>query len=176
MEPKIYLITGVMASGKSTTAELLARKFPRAVHLRGDIFRKMIVSGREEMAENPSDEAVRQLHLRYELAAGAARRYWEAGFTVVLQDNYYGEEWPRMLERFKGLPLRAVVLCPPVRVVEARERARAKTGYTGFAVGSLWQGFMESTPRAGFWLDNGALTPEETAEAILRHFEEKEGR
>ena len=110
MEPKIYLITGVMASGKSTTAELLARKYPRAVHLRGDIFRKMIVSGREEMAENPSDEAVRQLHLRYELAAGAARRYWEAGFTVVLQDNYYGEEWPRMLERFKGLPLRAVVL------------------------------------------------------------------
>ena len=120
MEPKIYLITGVMASGKSTTAELLARKYLRAVHLRGDIFRKMIVSGREEMAENPSDEAVRQLHLRYELAAGAARRYWEAGFTVVLQDNYYGEEWPRMLERFKGLPLRAVVLCPPVRVVEAR--------------------------------------------------------
>ena len=134
------------------------------------------MSGREEMAENPSDEAVRQLHLRYELAAEAARRYWEAGFTVVLQDNYYGEEWPRMLERFKGLPLRAVVLCPPVRVVEARERARAKTGYTGFAVGSLWQGFMESTPREGFWLDNGALTPEETAEAILRHFEEKEGR
>ena len=95
MEPKIYLITGVMASGKSTTAELLARKYLRAVHLRGDIFRKMIVSGREEMAENPSDEAVRQLHLRYELAAEAARRYWEAGFTVVLQDNYYGEEWPR---------------------------------------------------------------------------------
>ncbi|MDL2264172.1 hypothetical protein LJC31_05920 [Synergistaceae bacterium OttesenSCG-928-I11] len=54
----IFLITGVMASGKSTVAELLARRFEKSVHLRGDIFRKMIVSGREEMSEKPSSEAL----------------------------------------------------------------------------------------------------------------------
>ncbi|MFD6693018.1 hypothetical protein ACFWD8_09505 [Micromonospora aurantiaca] len=34
-----------MAAGKSTVAEWLARRLPRAVHLRGDVFRRMIVSG-----------------------------------------------------------------------------------------------------------------------------------
>ena len=49
---RIYLITGVMASGKSTVAQLLAERLPRAVHLRGDVFRRMIVSGREEMCQD----------------------------------------------------------------------------------------------------------------------------
>ncbi len=62
------------------------------MHLRGDVFRKMIVSGRVDISTQPSDEAVRQLHLRYRLAADAAKAYYDNGFSVVLQDNYYGEE------------------------------------------------------------------------------------
>ncbi|MBW4845322.1 MAG: zeta toxin family protein [Lachnospiraceae bacterium] len=53
MGKAIYLITGVMASGKSTVAELLASEFGNCVHLRGDIFRTMIVSGRAEMSVQP---------------------------------------------------------------------------------------------------------------------------
>ena len=51
MKRGIYLMTGLMASGKSTVAELLAARQPRGVHLRGDVFRRMIVTGREEMTE-----------------------------------------------------------------------------------------------------------------------------
>lgn len=91
MEQSIYLITGVMASGKSTVAELLASKIAKSVHLRGDIFRTMIVSGRAEMSAQLFDEAIRQLHLRYRLAADAAKTYFDNGFSVVMQDNYYGE-------------------------------------------------------------------------------------
>ena len=101
---ELYAITGVMAAGKSTVAELLAQRFEKGVHLRGDVFRRMIVSGREEMCAKPSMEAVRQLHLRYRLAADAAKAYFEAGFSVVLQDNYYGQEWANLLERFSGYP------------------------------------------------------------------------
>nr|WP_285629243.1 hypothetical protein [Proteiniborus sp. MB09-C3] len=57
-----------MASGKSIVAELLASEMEKGVHLCGDVFRRMIVSGRAEMSEQPSDEAIRQLHLRYRLA------------------------------------------------------------------------------------------------------------
>lgn len=32
MEQRFYLITGVMASGKSTTAQALAQALPRCVH------------------------------------------------------------------------------------------------------------------------------------------------
>ena len=102
MEQHFYLLTGVMASGKSTTAQALAERLPRCVHLRGDLFRRMIVTGREEMADPPTEEALRQLHLRFRLAAQAARGYWEAGFSVVLQDNYYGPALEEMASLLRG--------------------------------------------------------------------------
>ncbi len=40
IEKSTVLITGVMASGKSTVAQLLAERLEKSVHLRGDIFRK----------------------------------------------------------------------------------------------------------------------------------------
>lgn len=81
--PRIILVTGIMASGKSTVAQLLAGQFERSVHLRGDIFRKMIVNGRREMQPDGEEEALRQLRLRYRLAAQAAETYAREGFTVV---------------------------------------------------------------------------------------------
>lgn len=170
MEPAIYLITGVMASGKSTVAELLAANIPRCVHLRGDVFRRMIVSGREDMSETPSDEALRQLHLRYRLAASAAKQYYENGFSVVLQDNYYGEDLSRMAALFQDYPLHVVVLCPRADVISQREQARGKTGYTGFSVENLYAQFLAETPRMGFWLDTSDLSPEQSVQAIMAHF------
>ena len=170
MERAIYLITGVMASGKSTVAERLAARMEKGVHLRGDVFRKMIVSGREEMRAEPSGEAVRQIHLRYRLAADAAKTYFDNGFTVVLQDNYYGEELPRMLDFLAGYPVRVAVLCPDVEAVRAREAARGKVGYTGFSVEDLYAGFMQDTPRIGFWIDTSNQTPDQTVGEIARHF------
>ena len=170
MEQRFYLITGVMASGKSTTAQALAQALPRCVHLRGDLFRRMIVTGREEMADPPTEEALRQLHLRYRLAAQAARGYWEAGFSVVLQDNYYGPDLANMVALLGGIPVRVVVLCPDAETVKAREAARGKTGYVGFEPASLLETFRRETPRLGFWLDNSRLTVEESVEKILEHF------
>ncbi|MHB1505506.1 MAG: zeta toxin family protein [Sulfobacillus sp.] len=46
MSPATIVLTGVMAAGKSTVAALLAERFGRSVHLRGDLFRRMIVNGR----------------------------------------------------------------------------------------------------------------------------------
>jgi dephospho-CoA kinase len=46
----IIAVTGAMAAGKSTVAQLIAERLPRAVHVRGDVFRRMIVSGRFEIA------------------------------------------------------------------------------------------------------------------------------
>ena len=170
MERAIYLITGVMASGKSTVAERFAERMEAGVHLRGDVFRKMIVSGREEMSAEPSGEAVRQLRLCCRLAADAAKTYFDNGFTVVLQDNYYGEELPRMLDLLAGYPVRVVVLCPDVEAVRAREAARGKVGYTGFSVEDLYAGFMRDTPRIGFWIDTSNQTPDQTVGEIVRHF------
>ncbi len=74
----VVLVTGIQAAGKSTVAQLLAARLPRSVHLRGDIFRKMIVSGRADMTPDPADQAVRQLRLRHRLTAAVADAYFEA--------------------------------------------------------------------------------------------------
>lgn len=150
MEKAIYLITGLMACGKSTVAELLASKMDKAVHLRGDVFRRMIISGRADMSPAPSEEAVRQLHLRYCLAADAAKTYYDNGFNVVLQDNYYGEELSRILTMLEGYPVHTIVLCPNVQAVKEREKRRGKVGYVGFTVEELYADFMQSTPKIGF--------------------------
>ncbi|MZL68394.1 MULTISPECIES: AAA family ATPase [Eubacteriales] len=169
MAGRIYLITGVMAAGKSTVAQLLAERMARGVHLRGDVFRRMIVAGREEMSETPTQGALDQLALRYRLAAQAAKTYCEAGFTVVLQDNYYGRALPEMIELLRGYSIFPVVLCPRAEVVRRREAGRGKTGYTGFAVERLCADFLRETPRLGLWLDSSEQIPEETVESILQH-------
>lgn len=163
----ILLLTGLMASGKSTVAELLAERLTRSVHLRGDVFRKMICSGREEMSSTPSEEALRQLHLRYRLAASAAKLYDLAGFTVVLQDNYYGEALPLMLSLLQPHAVQTAVLCPDAQAIARREAARGKDGYTGFQVNALYAEFMRTTPRIGLWLNNSGQTPAETVQALL---------
>lgn len=170
MERAIYLITGIMASGKSTIAELLASKMDKGVHLRGDVFRRMIVSGRADMSAQPSDEAVRQLHLRYRLAADAAKTYYNNGFSVVLQDNYYGEELFRILDMLKDYPVHVVILCPDVDTVKRRETMRGKVGYIGFTVEVLYADFMKETPKIGFWLDTSEQSPEQSVEEIFLHF------
>ena len=167
MEQRMYLITGVMASGKSTVSELLAGEFRPGVHLRGDIFRRMIAGGREDMCESPSPEALRQLEVRYALTAITAKAYYDAGFSVVIQDNYYGPELFKMLARLTGYPVRVAVLAPNLEAVRQREAGRSKKGYTGFSIESLYKGFMETTPRIGLWLDTSHMTPEETCREIL---------
>lgn len=167
MDQKIYLITGLMASGKSTVSDLLAASIEKCVHLRGDVFRKMIISGREDMSDSPSQEAVRQLHLRYRLTADVAKSYFDNGFSVVLQDNYYGDELNRMMNYLDKYPVKVVVLCPDVETIKERELHRGKAGYSGFTVENLYNAFMQTTPRIGFWLDNSSQTPQQTVEAIL---------
>ena len=82
-QPAIIVITGIMAAGKSTIAQALAERLPKSAHVRGDVFRRMVVSGRAEMTTDAGDEALRQLNLRYDLAMLVAENYCAAGFTVV---------------------------------------------------------------------------------------------
>lgn len=168
MQKGIYVITGVMASGKSTVAEALSKKLEKSVHIHGDTFRKMIVSGREEMCESPSEEALNQLDLRYRIAAKAAKEYYDSGFTVVVQDNYLGDKLMYFVELLKNYPVYVIVLSPSIRTIEHREKNRGKKGYIGFTVESLYQSFMENTPRIGLWLDTSSMSPQETVDEIIK--------
>lgn len=169
----IILITGNMASGKSTIAQALAERLPKSVHLRGDLFRRMIVNGQAEMTFDLSAEALKQLNLRYELAAQAAKRYAEAGFTVVYQDIVIGATLSSVVASFQPYRLAVVVLCPRPNVVAARDLARDKTGYPDRKVVDAFDRVLHSeTARIGYWLDNSDLTVTDTVDEILLHLEQ----
>lgn len=164
---RVIVLTGVMAAGKSTVAELLATRLPRSVHLRGDLFRRMVVNGRVEMGTDASPEALRQLELRYDVATMAADRYAASGFDVVVQDVVIGPVLPGFVARIHTSARFLVVLAPNVAAIEQRERDRPKTGYDRFMPETLDRLLREETPRIGYWLDSSTQTPAETVEAIL---------
>lgn len=167
----ITVITGVMASGKSAVAEAVAGRLSPSVHLRGDMFRRMIVSGRVDMAEPAPPEALRQLELRHDLTARTAIRYWEDGFHVVAQDNILGGLLPHFLKRLDGFPVKVVVLCPSLATIRRREAGRGKKGYHSFDPAWMYDAFMRETPRIGLWLDTSDLSVEETARRVLEYMQ-----
>ncbi len=95
--PAVFLVTGIMAAGKSTVAERLARRFPRAALVDGYTFLRMVVAGRADMTPSPSAEAFDQLRLRHRQAAATADAFVEAGFTAVIEDVVLGPREPGAL-------------------------------------------------------------------------------
>ena len=166
------LITGVMAAGKSTIAQAIAERLPRAVHLRGDTFRKMIVSGRAPLSVQMTDEDYAQLRLRYRIAAAAADLYCQAKFAVVYQDVIVGPMLSEVIALHHKWPLHVVVLCPDPAVVAHRDATRGKVAYQGWQPDDFDAILRTTTPHVGLWLDNSTLTVDETVDAIFARFDE----
>jgi cytidylate kinase len=163
----VVLITGISAAGKSTVADLLARRFDRGVHIRGDAFRRMITSGRHDMTTEPTDEARTQLRLRYALGASTADAYHAAGFAVVVQDVIFGSQLSDYVASINARPLVVVVLAPSAQAVAERERLRAKTAYRDRpSIVDLDRALRLETPPIGLWLDTSTQQPNETVELI----------
>jgi adenylylsulfate kinase-like enzyme len=168
----VWLITGAQAAGKSTVADLLARRFERAAHVRGGQFSRWAVRGWVPFDGADRDEARRLLTLRYRLSAMAADEYAAAGFTAVVQDNIYGQDVEDWLASVTARPLHLVVLRPPVAVVEARhEERRRRTGKVayrgGYSVASNDADLASTPAHLGLWLDTGGQTPDQTVDTIL---------
>ena len=167
-----FLITGIMASGKSTVAQQIAERLPQSVHLRGDVFRKMIVNGQAKIEPPLSEAALAQLRLRYQIAAQVANQYCAAGFTVVYQDVIIGALLDDVISLYKQYPLYVVVLCPSPEIALKRDATRHKQTYSSWTPEALDRALREETPRVGLWLDTSALSVEESVNTILERIDE----
>ena len=156
-----------MAAGKSTVAQLLAEQCDRSAHIRGDAFRRMIVSGRAEMRPDHAAESLAQLRLRYRLGAMVADGYASAGFTAVVQDVILGPELAAFVDCIATRPRYVVVVIAQASVLADRDRGRSKSGYGEWTAAELDTSLRNDTPRLGLWLDNSRLTPAQTVAAIL---------
>jgi chloramphenicol 3-O-phosphotransferase len=172
----VWLITGTQASGKSTVADLLARRFPRSVHVRGGQFYRWAVQGWVHFDGDDQTEARRMLELRYRLSALSATEYAAAGFTTVVQDNIYGSDVARWLDTVSAEQLHLVVLRPSIEVVEQRhEQRRRHVGKVAFRPGftaAINDEHLAATPPLGLWLDTSDQTPDETVDSIVHRASE----
>jgi chloramphenicol 3-O-phosphotransferase len=170
----IWLITGISAAGKSTVAQELATRFDRSVHVKGDVFRRMVVAGRDDDFTVPSEEAIDQLRLRYRLGASTADAYATAGFDVVVQDVVLGHHLQTYVDAIRTRPLHVVVLTPSPDIVAEREAGRTKTAYRdGYTPHDMHEALAD-TPRLGLWLDTSHQTPAETVDELLRRRDESQ--
>lgn len=174
--PALIVITGIMAAGKSTIARLLAQHFARGVHIEADVLQRMIVSGGVWVSQpgEPEGEAAQQLRLRLKNMCLLARSFFEAGFTVVLDDIIMGDRWQHLQEELRGLPYSLIVLAPRVDVVVQRDTSRSKSPQ-----GHAWAIYLDhalctTMSGTGYWIDTSEQTPEETVEQIIQQIYDNE--
>ncbi|WP_456789475.1 AAA family ATPase [Cellulomonas sp. P5_C5] len=166
----VIVVTGAMASGKSTVADALARSFPRAAHVRGDIFRRFVVSGQASMEPPLSTAGRTQLDLRHTIAAQTADAYAAAGITAVVQDILLGPDLARFTGRVRARPLYAVVLTPGAEALATRDAARHKRGYGAWTPEEFADAARE-TP-GGLHVDTTGWTVAETVAHVLDHLDD----
>jgi chloramphenicol 3-O-phosphotransferase len=168
---RVIVITGAMAAGKSTVADLLAIRLPKSVHIHGDMFRRMVVSGRAEMTPNPTPDAMAQLNLRYDLAAMVADRCAEDGFDAIVQDVILGKDLADFVKRIASPERYLVVLSPSLSAWEWREEQRLKAGLVHLSADALDEVLRRESVHIGYWLDSSTQTPEETVDDILANLQ-----
>lgn len=113
--PKVVMITGMQAAGKTTLGPLLAARLsPPAAAFDGDVFYRMVKAGAGNVDMSPErlPEAVRQVGLRYDAAALVAQHYADNGFDFVYTDIILGANVTRRLESIDNAERHLIVLNP----------------------------------------------------------------
>ena len=165
-EPTLFVVSGTQGAGKSTVAQVLARRFERGAWVSADALQKMIVSGRRwPEGASMSADAERQLRLRLTNACLLGKSFVAAGITAVVDDLVIGTRLDDLLEELAGERFVFVMLTPRLDVIRAREGGR------GTALWAQWEWLDDEirtrTRRLGLWLDSSDQSPDQTVDAIL---------
>lgn len=166
---RVFLITGMPGAGKSTVARQLALRFDRAAHIDIDmVFHHFTVAGRVDPVHD-TEERDAQSNLAVSNAAAMARNYVAGGFSCVLEGAVpLRRQVELCAEVIDPVPLRLVILAPPLAVSEARDGARSGK-HVADAFRFLHPLMHRELHGMGLWIDSSDQTPEQTVATIIEH-------
>ncbi|SDS19650.1 Cytidylate kinase [Actinopolymorpha singaporensis] len=164
------IVSGMPGAGKSTVTGLAARLLPRAARIKADDVNEMILSGRVWRLGEPVSEAKRQAELCDRNLSSLANHYVDFGFTVLLDQLVTDlAELDFLVGLMAPRPVHLVTLAPTVEVCRQRNATRELSerwefdGYHRLEA-ELRQDFSD----VGWWFDTSTLSPEATAEMLVR--------
>ena len=169
------IVSGMPAAGKSTVTALAAQLLPRAAQIKADDVNEMILSGRVAFMGQPADEALRQEELCNRNVCSLANNFIDFGFTALLDrivpDSARLDDLVSLLA---PRPVRLVTLMPAIEVCQHRNATRVldeRWEFDGYH--RLEADMRRDLGGVGWWFDTSALTPEETAEQLVREAAER---
>jgi len=165
----VLIVTGPPGVGKTATAEILAERSARAVHLESDAFFNFIRAGYVEPWRPESHEQNQNV---MRIVADAAAGYAEAGYFTIV-DGIVIPGW--FLEPLRdalhdaGHEVAYAVLRAPLATCEARARSREREPLTDpHVLQQLWQSFADLGDLEQNAVDLDRETPDEAADLVAQ--------
>jgi predicted kinase len=163
--PDVIVVRGAPGSGKTLTTKCLARRFPGGVRIEVDTLRSMVIS--VNWTSQPEHIAI--LSLSAELVVGFLRLGYG---PVLVDDTFSGDKLAAFVAQLRSrqpdIDARLFALTTEPTVLDRRVESRPADH---FKDRGICQRLNADVPRhmqpGELLIDNSALTPEQTADAIL---------
>jgi chloramphenicol 3-O-phosphotransferase len=172
----VFVISGVVGTGKSSVSAALMGRFERGIHIPVDDIRSWVVAGYADPNKPWNDETDLQFRLARGGAAHMARSYSDAGFAVALDDVLRPHEVDEIFTPvLTGRALIRVLLYAPLEVVLHRNATRTNKDFdTSVLEDTIRMLHEQVDPDAEHWpgwlvLDTSRMTIDQTVEAILEY-------
>jgi adenylate kinase family enzyme len=175
----IVFITGPAGSGKSTIAHLLAKQFPKCLHIQVDHLRDMMVNGNElPQGQAWNEETTRQFQRARSTATYMAQLYARDDVDVIIDDVCVPAEFVDHYQQlFQDRGVHRVLLLPTREALIERMRKRAGP-YDKFLIEFIpwFYSYLDPMSKEGWIvLDTSDWTIEQTVEEVLSQIGAKSG-